>query len=185
MIQPYVITADQVKTFLSLSDTTYDTQIETFIPSVSDDLTRRHGICNQDFLLTGTADTAGSTTLSSVSLSAKNWDALYIGSVIYVNGESGVIESFDSDAYTITLEESLTNTATGQKLYIRNIPYGAKDTIAKMIMYKIGDDIGNVDISSESIGGVSITYEIGDIDNFGYPTQLTKALRTIRKPRFF
>ena len=191
MIKPYVITQTQVKAYLSISDTTYDTQIDLYIPDVTDDLTRNNGICNQSFLYTGTADTAGTVTLSNVSLSSAQWACLYEGSCVYINGEDGVISSFDWTAETITLETALTETETDQELLIRNFPKGSKAIVSQMILSKIdGGTVAGVvkDITSESIGPVSVSYADtanGVYDNFGYPSNLTKALRTIRVPRYY
>jgi len=189
MIKPYVITLSQVKAYLGISATTYDTQINLYIPDVTDDLTRPQGICNQSFLLEGTADTDGTVTLSNVSI---DYSDLYEGSCIYINGEDGVIVSYDEDASTVTLTDALTKTATGQALIIRNFPVGAKQTVAKMVMSKIGQTTTNTDgikdVKSKSIGPVSVTFSGGTqndtMDRFGYPESLTKALKTIRRMRF-
>lgn len=188
MIKPYIITKEQVKAYLGITDTTYDDQIDLYIPDVSDDITRKSGICNQSFLIYATATTDGTAVLSDVYI---DFDKLYIGSQIYINGEDGEIESYDEDNNTITLTAALSNTAENQYLYIRNFPRGARQTIAKMVMFKIESTDtsteGSKELTSESIGGVSFSY--ADIsgsgyDKFGYPESLTKALRTIRRIRF-
>ncbi len=187
MIKPYVITLTQVKDYTGIADTSYDTQINTFIPDVTDDLTRKNGICNQSFLATGIATASESVTLSDVVIA---WDNLYIGSCIYINGEDGVISAYDEDAQTITLESALTSSGD-YDLTVRNFPSGAKQTVAKMVMYRVGVTNTNTDLAvqtaSETIGPVSVSYSVdeGTLDKFGYPSSLTKALRTIRKPRFF
>lgn len=189
MIKPYVITQAQVKAYLSITDATYDTQIDLYLPDVSDDLTRDNGICNQDFLYTGTADTDGTVTLSNVSLTTSQWNCLYEGSCIYINGEDGVISSFDKDAETITLLTALTKTATEQELLTRNFPNGSKAIVSQMILSKInGGTVAGVvrDITSESIGPVSVSYaDTAGSMPFGYPKELTSALGTITRPRFF
>lgn len=193
MIKPYVITQSQVKSFLNISDTSFDTQIDLYIPIVSDDITRENGICNQDFLFAGTADTAGTDTLSNVSLTFDQWDDLYTGSVIQINGEDGVILSFDESAAEIVLESALTKTDLAQDLFIRNFPYGSKPIISQMILYKIregsvsGATFGD-EIASRNIGPVSVSFAgkgSNTVNGYGYPSALFKSLATIRKPRFF
>ena len=190
-IKPYVISLDQVKTFLGITDTTYDPSINTYIPVVSDDLTRKDGICNYDFLIEGSADTNASVTLSNVTLTASEWDELYVGSVILINGEDGVISDYDETAETITLESALTQTATEQDLKIRNFPYGSKAIVSQMVLYKIqegsisGASFGE-EIASKSIGTVRIQFagKSGATDGLGYPYALTNQLKTITVPRF-
>ena len=190
-IKPYVISLDQVKTFLGIADTSYDTSIATYIPVVSDDLTRQDGICNQNFEISGTADTNGSVTLSNVSLTASEWASLYVGSVILINEEDGVIASYDESAETITLEVALTKTATEEDLVIRNFPYGAKSTVSQMVLWKInqgsvsGATFGE-ELSSKSIGTVRLQFagKSGGVDGYGYPYSLTSQLKTITVPRF-
>lgn len=191
MIKPYVISLDQVKTFLGITDTTYDPSINTYIPIVSDDLIRTNGICNQDFLFTGSADTDATTKLSNVSLTSSEWAGLYVGSVILINDEDGVIASYDQDAEEIILETALTKTATAEDLEIRNFPYGAKPVVSQMVLWKInqgsltGATFGE-EISSKSIGTVRIQYAGKDnnTNGLGYPVSLIKELATIRRPRF-
>lgn len=191
MIKPYVISLDQVKTFLGITDTTYDPSINTYIPIVSDDLIRPNGICNQDFLFTGSADTDATTKLSNVSLTSSEWAGLYVGSVILINDEDGVIASYDQDAEEIILETALTKTATAEDLEIRNFPYGAKPVVSQMVLWKInqgsitGATFGE-EISSKSIGTVRIQYAGKDnnTNGLGYPVSLIEELATIRRPRF-
>ena len=189
-IKPYVISLTQAKTFLGVSDASYDTQINTYIPIVSDDLTRTNGICNQDFLIEGVADTDGTVTLSNVSLTEAEWEYLYVGSIVRINGEDGEIEDYDVEGETITLTSALTKTATEETLEVRNFPYGSKTIVSQMILYKInqgsisGATFGQ-EVKSKSIGTVRVQYAQSDtIDGYGYPTTLTKNLRTITKPRF-
>jgi hypothetical protein len=194
MIKPYVITKELVKTYLGITDTTYDDQIDLYIPTITDDITRRNGICNQSFLFSGSADTDATVTLSNVSLPSCQWDLLYEGSCIYINGEDGVIESFDESAKTITLSDALTKTDTAQVLLIRNFPVGAKSVASQMVLYKINE--GSVDgatfgetVKSRSIGPVSVS--LGDSSSssssatsFGYPVSLTNQLSSIKRPRY-
>jgi hypothetical protein len=187
MIKPYVISLDQVKLFLGYTDTTKNLQIETFIPIVSDDLTREMGICNCDFLVTGSADTDGTDQLSNVSISS--WDDLYVGSSILINSEDAVISSYDESAKTITLETILSKTAPDQDLYIRNFPYGSKAVVAQMVLYKMNEVSAPTygkDVASKSIGSVSVSYASngGFVNGYGYPSSLTKQLSTIMRPRF-
>jgi hypothetical protein len=192
MIKPYVITLAQVKNYLQISDTAYDTQIELYLPIVSDDLTRKNGICNQSFLIESTATANETDTLTNVSLSTSEWDSLYTGSNITINGVDGIIESYDEDSETITLEETTTATGDDLELLIRNFPKGAKPVVSQMVLFKFNN--GSIsgatygrEVASRSFGVVSISFEKSSevLDNYGYPSSLTKSLKSIRKPRFF
>ena len=103
MIKPYVITQAQVKTYLGITDTTYDTQIDLYLPVVTDDLTRKNGICNQSFLYDTTCTADTTDTLTDVALSSYEWDRLYEGASILVDGNENSILSFNEDAQEITL----------------------------------------------------------------------------------
>lgn len=196
MIKPYVITQAMVKTYMGITDATYDTQIALYIPDVTDDLTRENGICNQSFLFKGTADTDATDMLANVSLTSDEWDELYIGSLIRINGEDGEISDFDEDAETITLTAVLSKTDTEQTLYIRNFPQGAKSVVAQMVFYKVQNSTVSTnygrEIASKSIGPVSVSFggkssgdiPAGHVDKFGYPISLTSSLKTIRRKRF-
>jgi hypothetical protein len=198
MIKPYVMTREQVKQFLQIpvATITYDDQIDLFLPLVSDDLTRTNGICNQTFIFEGTADTDGTVVLSNVVLSSALWDCIYIGSVVLINDEDGVIASYDKEAKTITLESALTKTATEETLLIRNFPSGSKVAVSQMVWYKLDDSTINTDFGREAkskgIGPVSVSFSDGSknqgasIDSrFGYPSSLMAGLSTIRRKRFF
>jgi hypothetical protein len=191
-IKPYAISLDQVKSYLQISDTTYDTQIELYLPIVSDDLTRKNGICNQSFLIESTATADETDTLTNVSLSTSEWDSLYTGSNITIDGIDGIISSFDDDAETITLEAATTATGDDLELLIRNFPTGAKPVVSQMILFKFnngsisGATYGN-EVASISSATTSVSYagKNGTVNGYGYPDALTKQLAPIRKPRFF
>ncbi len=190
MIKPYVITLEQTKAYLGIDDTTYDTQISLYLPTVSDDLCRANGICNQDFLISGEADLDGTDTLSNVLLSDYEWESLYIGAVILIYGEDGVISSIDQDAGTIKLESALTGTSTEELISIRNFPTGSKPVVAQMIAYKISktsiDAAGSGEVKSRSVGPLSVTFDNGSgtVGLYGYPQSITNGLKNIERPRF-
>ena len=194
IIKPYIMTKTQVKTLLQIRDTTYDVKIDTFLPLVSDDLTRRNGICNQSFLLEGTGDTTGGHTISNVVLSSSIWECLYLGAVVLINDEDGMIASYDQSAGTIILEDALTGTISDAVLLIRNFPSGAKVAASQMVLYKFKDSTVTTEMGKEakstSIGPVSVSFTDGskgsEIDaRFGYPSALIKGLSSVRRKRFF
>lgn len=187
------MTVAEVKTYLGITDTSYDAGIAIYLPAVTDDLTRKNGICNQSFMFEQRCDTDSTAVLSNVTLTAKEWDCLYIGATVLINAEDHTILTYDETARTITLDSAVSITADNQKLYIRNFPIGAKPVVAQMILYKINE--GSIsgatfgkEVASKSIGILSVSFK-GDSSNvtkdrFGYPSELTAGLRTIKRPRF-
>ena len=194
MIKPYILTLAQVKAYLALTDvnTTYDDKINLYLPIITDDLTRLNGICNQSFLIESTADSDTTTTLSNLSLSSHQWDCLYIGSVIKIDGEDNSISDYSELNKTVTLESVTTKNSTELELIIRNFPTGSKPIISQMILYKFSDGTMSTEygkeVKSKSIGPLSVTFGTGSevaIDSrFGYPSSLIRSLASIRKPRF-
>lgn len=190
MIKPYVMSEEQYRLMLGLSLGQEPVELETLIKITTSDLFKKNGICNKTFLYEGTADTDGTDTLTNVSFDGLDWDDIEIGAVVRVGSEDGVISDYDEEAETVTLEEAVTATATEATLYIRNFPYGAKDTVAKMINYKheqaTTSNDGGREIASQSTGGLSVSFVAGSgvAGVFGYPKELINGLSGVRKPRF-
>ena len=194
MINPLVMTREQVKTYLQIVDITYDNQIDTFLPLVSDFLVGRKGYLNQTFLLEGSADTTN-LSVDLTNVAGIDYDEIEVNNTVKINnvptGVTGaVISDFDEDTSTITLDQAATASATEQTLYIRNFPEGYKDIVAAMVWYKIRKQTINKaatgEVKSEKIEDYSVTFsdEWGKIGQGGYPQSYLDGLNDIRKPRF-
>jgi hypothetical protein len=188
-MKPYVITRAQVKTYLGITDITYDAQIDTWIPVVSDFLVGENGYLNCSFLLEGVADTNSSNLLTEVS--GIDLSTVYEGSVVDIESipDGSTVVSKTTD--TITLDNVATSTLADQTLLIRNFPIGYKDIVANLVWYKIGNQTtakaATGTVKSEKIEDYSITFDDtwSKKGQGGYPKALLDGLDAIKKPRFY
>ena len=192
-MNPLIMTREDVKTYLQITDTTYDNQIDVFLPQVSDFLVGRNGYLNNTYLLEGSADTTNlSPDLTNVTLDFDDLETEYTVDIANVpTGVTGAkISSLDSDNSTITLDNNATASATSQDLKVRNFPLGYKDIVANMVWYKIGNQTitkaATGGVKSERIEDYSITFpdSWSEKGQGGYPKDLLMGLETIRTPRF-
>jgi hypothetical protein len=178
--KPYVITREQVKNYVGITDTSYDTQIDAWIPVVSDDVVL---ITNNVFVSKQSGDIDGTTAVTNT-----NADNYFLGSVVSVDDvRDAVVVSRDSTS--VTLDKAPSSTASGADIYVNNFPQAKKPIVAQMVMYNISkyavDMIPGGDYKSENIGSYSYTKSDRDSGTVaGYPRSIIRALAEITRPRF-
>ena len=192
-MQPYIITLEQVKSYLGIADTTYDAQLNIYIPVISDFLVGNYGYLNNSFLLTA----AGEATIGStdITLSVSDAKILNIGDVLlstaYANNT--VVSDIDYVTGIVTMDNVAISTVS-EDMYFSIFPVAAKSTASQLIWFKIGTISTSgatsdmTDVKTKKYGPVSVTFEgaggTGSISANGYPTKLLNALRQYKRPRF-
>lgn len=184
--KPYVLDRESVKTYLQISDTTYDDLIDIYLPIVSEDI---EGICNQCFVkeYEGTI-TSGSLIITDIVLGtvSKNW---LVSSNDYDNAK---ITDADLDEYTLTVDAEATTSEEDTAIYINQFPIAKRVVASQMVAFQITKNSGintvkNGAVTSKSLPPLSITYDTNDVSlksGFGYPSYIVSSLEQIRKPRF-
>lgn len=177
--KPYVTTREQVKAYLGITDASHDTQIDVYLPVVSDDI---EVITNNNFIYNKT----GGLTNGSADISSINTTALSPGNVVSSSDFSqATIVSIGDDTATIDTEAGVTVQDTGVQFNV--FPVAKKPIVAQMVLfnirkYSIHMDMNGI-LKSESAGSYSWTRDtIGTIA--GYPMEIIKALAEITRPRF-
>ncbi len=200
-----LITKDEVKYLLNLTDTTYDTRIETLIPYVQDDIVTYLNTLFQDGYIyresgsaivitrgsttTGTADPDEITDSDSYFLQKgfrSNMDIALEGGYSNV----GVHHVVTAAAGTLTLSstgavESQNPNSTSENNYIGtlrvskvNWPKALKRYAAQMIWHNIQRNKPSGALS-ETIDDYSITY--APLENGGYPPEVLAGLKKYKK----
>lgn len=176
-----LITLAEFKTYLQITDSSYDAGYSAYIEAVSADVEE---MANQFFNLSYTVTTIdGSQFLES---SAELYD-LFAGMTVTGTGIPSRAIVQGTTLYQAELNRYCT--ADGSITATFNAtPEQIKPVVANMVMYKIvnntavnGGDVS--DIKSHSIGPVSYTFGSGAaIDsNYGYPKNLVRSIRKIRR----
>jgi len=179
-----LITLAEFKTYLQISDSSYDAGYTAYIEAVSADVEE---MANQYFNLAYTVTTVkGSQFLDSA---VELYD-LFAGMTVTGTGIPSRAIIQDTTLYQAELNKYCT--ADGSITATFNAtPEQIKPVIANMVMFKIqnstaanGGDV--VDLKSKSIGPVSVSFGSGAaIDsNYGYPKNLVKSIRKIRRISF-
>ncbi len=177
-----LITLVEFKTYMQITDTTYDALYSTYIEAVSADVEE---MANQYFDLTYAVNTALNSQYLSGSI--PQYD-VFEGMTVTGAGipERAVVQS--ATLYQIVINKFATAGATGITATYNAVPEQIKPVIANMVMYKIINNIytagGDIkDLKSEGIGSVSLSYGDGAaIDStWGYPRNLVKSIRKIRR----
>ncbi len=200
-----LMTRDEVKYLLNLTDTTYDTRIETLIPYVQDDLCRYCNSYFQDGYVYRESGSAlviarGSTTTGAADPDEiTDSDSLFAakgfrsGMDVAIEGgysNVGVHHVVTAAAGTLTLSstgevESQNPNSTADNNYIGtlrvskvNWPLALKRYAAQMIWHNIQRNKPTGALS-ETIDDYSITY--APLDTGGYPPEVTAGLAKFRK----
>ncbi len=177
-----LITLDEFKTYLQITNPSYDSLYSAYIEAVSDDVM---SIANQYFNLSY----AVNTTLNSQFLSStvQQYD-IFEGMKVTGVGipDRAIVQN--ATMYQIELNKYCTATATGITATYNAVPEQIKPVIANMVMYKIKTSTASMggevkDLKSRSIGPASVTFGAGAaIDQkYGYPKNLVKQIRNIRR----
>jgi hypothetical protein len=188
-----VVTKDEVKTYLQISSTDYDSLIDTYIPIVQEDLCE---ITNNDFLLrdvwnvgtdfvfahsSSSADTItdGSSDFTGNSRPdfKSNFDIVVHGSG-YNDGKYQ-LDNVTASVLTLTTTEELVAEDDDEAVTISQVkwPKPVKPVAAQMIWHRI-KGITQGGVQSESLGDYSVTY-----DKTGYPQNIIESLRPYMKVR--
>ncbi len=194
-----LITTDTLKTLLGITSTEYDSTFELMIPIVSADVRR---ILNNQFNETVDCDiTSGSNVIENIYDVNALYDSFgnekrfakhdYLEDVKLNNGlDIGrviVSDCFEDETYIVAYDEynakvtvSSEATADGDEL-ITSVSIAQFPTIAKMVWYKISQMNSNAinsEVSSKSMGSVSVTYATNINKKWNYPQQLINDLGT-------
>lgn len=186
---PYVLTLEQVKNILGITDTTYDAKINEMLPVVTDFLCGKYGYLHNDFMLRMEITTTHGSSIVKVQAAGN----IFIGNTLY---SSAFHLSASVRVVQPTLERiMMTEPATIDKTeiaYFRQLPFSARVTVAKMVMFKVQQatidavpqDVAT--IKSKKYGPISVTFgdSSGAVGVGGYPESLIKALRDVKKVRF-
>ncbi len=177
-----LITLTEFKTYLQITDSTYDAGYAAFIEAVSDDVMN---MANQYFNLEYAVNT--STSSQYLPSTVPLYD-IFEGVTVTGTGipDRAIVQ--DTSLYQITLNKYCTAAGTGITATFNAVPEQIKPVIANMVMYKILNQTvsngGNIkDIKSKGIGPVSVSFGEGAaIDNtYGYPRNLVKSIKRIKR----
>jgi hypothetical protein len=200
-----LITRDEVKYLLNLTDTTYDTRIDTLIPYVQDDVCQYLNTFFQDgyvhresgsaLVITRATTTTGTAAPDTIT----DNDSLFLQKGFLSNmdvaveggySNVGVHHVVTAAAGTLTLSSTgavITQNpnSTSDNNYIGSIivsrvnwPRALKRYAAQMIWHNIQKNKPS-GAQSESIDDYSITY--APLENGGYPEEVLSGLRKWRK----
>ncbi len=177
-----LITLAEFKTYLQITDGTYDAGYSTFIESVSSDV---EDMANQFFDLTYAVNTA--TSSQYLSSTVEQYD-IFEGMTVSGTGIPARAIVQYATMYQIEMNKYATADGTGITATYNAVPEQIKPVIANMVMYKIINNIytagGSVkDLKSKGMGPVSTSFGDGAaIDNtYGYPRNLVKSIKRIKR----
>lgn len=183
-----IITREQVKTYLQISDATKDAIIDAFLVPVEQNV--QHITHNSWDLETTATTTNTSDTLTEVSSSIL--DYVQVNNLVKIESqdiERAVIIAIDKTAQTIQLDTVLTTTEENADIIINTFPEAYKFTVARMINHNINvnnSEVAPGEVEGETIG--SYSYRLGsggtELDGYGYPKVLSNGLKKITRPRY-
>lgn len=197
-----IMTTAEVKSLLRITDSTYDTDIETFLPLVEDDVIAYLGHAFQD----GYVYRESGTALEFVRGDSDTHDYITDADEEFVekgfrDGMDIVVEGGYANVGLYTIDSASTGTLSLSE-YGELIPQDQDDTsddhymgsirisrvhwpnelklpVAKMVWFLI-QDAKTDDAQSESLGDYSITYVGGN----AYPERVVRMLDKHRRVRF-
>lgn len=197
-----IVTVADAKTILGITDSTYDTQLEFFLPLVEKDIVSYIGHAFQDgyvyresgaalHLHRGDSDTYDFITDDEEEFSEKGFLS---GMDIAIEGgwsnvgiytvETASTNKLILDEYEELIDQEQNNTKDDHYMGLIRIsrikwPKELKITAAKMAWYLI-DNSKISDVQSESLDDYSVTYAGSN----AYPNRLLMGLDKFRRPRF-
>lgn len=183
--KPYILTREDVKTFLQIGDTSFDTVIDTYLKQVSLDV---GFLTNQQWVKSITGDlTNGLATIENVDTTGLELDMLVSSS----DFDNFKIIAIDTTNSQITLDNTASVTAVSETLLINTFPYAKKLYVAQMVFFHTQKYVATNPtlfqggLKSERVGSYSYTLADGS-DGFinGYPSSMVMALGGVMKPRF-
>ena len=176
-----MISFEEFKTFLQLSDDTMEPLFDIYEPIVDDEVSKMTNIVfNQSYDVSFSQD---STILNGGEF--YNQD-LFVGAKITGDGIPDNTTIYNWDA-TVLLIDKYTTSTEETTVLINPVPEPLKLTVAKMVLYQIkGNTETNAlkrDLSSKSMGIVSVSYnDKTSLDqNWNYPKNLVKMCQRYRR----
>lgn len=174
-----MITLAIVKSMLGIATTTYDTQINAFLPIVQSDVRR---ILNNRFdEKIDCTFASGATRISGLEYLHLD-NRLEVGRVVtHANIPEGTyITAYDHETGIATISE--TTTGAGSYIYT-SVLIAQWQAIARMIWYRISKATTSygvdANIESKSIGDVSVSFDVSKINKtYGYPQSIIDDLGT-------
>jgi hypothetical protein len=197
-----IVTTAEAKTILGITGTTYDTQLDFFLPLVEKDIVSYIGHAFQDgyvyresasnfTFVRGDSDTYDYITDEENEFKEKGFrDGMDVAieggwsNVGIYTVSSASTGKLTLDEYGVLIDQDQDDTKDDHYIGLVRIsrvvwPDELKLTAAKMAWYQI-DNAKVSDVQSESLDDYSITYAGAN----AYPVRLITALDKFRKPRF-
>jgi hypothetical protein len=167
------ITLAKVKSYLGITDTTYDTAINTYIPIAESDLVR---ICNNNFNKIIAIDFASGSNTGTL----QEFYPIEVYTVIQGTGilpDSYIIEYNEPDG-EIMLN---TNVTVDVEEMIYTIPLGVEPLLAQMVWFKVTRNnqaaATESKLKSKKVGPLSVTYSDAEINSkWDYPSKIIDSL---------
>lgn len=176
-----MLSLEEFKELLQISDTTYDTVFATYEPIVASDV---EGITNIIYNVSHTINlTEGATIATSED---KFYNEVFCGSVISGTGipEGTAVSSWSEYSISMTKEATETGTVTA---VINPLPDNLKLIVAKMVLFQIQRSTTTKaltkELKSKSIAGLSLSFsDATDLHpDYDYPKNLVQTLRRYRR----
>jgi hypothetical protein len=177
-----LITRDTVKTYLGIADSSYDTEIDRYIPIVSSDI---RSILNTNFdtyVSASYADSATSIILPDFR-GYKDINGTHLPNSTYWVGQVLQGVGIPDDTYLTEYDPltdifTLSDTTTAAGVYVYpTLKISQWASVSKMVFYRIGkettSDVTAKGVESEKYGPVSIKYTESEINKqWDYPQVL-------------
>lgn len=178
--KPYIMTRSQVKTYLQITDTSYDALIDAYLPVVSDDIAL---ITNNSFIVSRT----GTLTTASQTITDMTTSLLESGNVVSTS-DFAQAEITAVDDTSIDTDTAASVDLADTDVYINVFPLAKKPLAARMVMYNIKkytDTLDNGPLSAETVGSYSWKAANTGKGAAGYPQWIIDGLKEITRPRFY
>lgn len=178
---PYIMTAAQVKTYLQISGTDYDTAIATYLPVVSSDIEK---ITNNKFIVrrTGTL-TAASDEITDITTALLE-PGMVVNTVDYEQAEILAVSET-----TLQIDTNATASIADSDIYINAFPLAKKPIAAAMVLHCIKKYTALMPehgpLKSERVGSYSWAAANEGKGAAGYPQWMVDGLKEITRPRFY
>lgn len=183
-----ILSRTEVKTYLQITSTDYDTLIDAYIPLVLEDFfeyTNNYFHNNKVRLYSGlfTVSSSGTITVTGTNFSTYSFasgDEIHIFDSVR---NDGFYTAATVSSATITLSTADTVKGETQEtdftIVKMEVPDSIKPVLASMIKYRIDSPMGNA--QSESLGDYSVTY--GPMPS-GYPQGIQSNMNKYKCLRF-
>lgn len=189
-----IISTTEVKAYLGITSTTYDTLIGYYVPmAVQEFFEYTNNYFDNNAVLIRSAQITASSTAFTLVITGTNFSTYSFAS----GDEIRVRNSQRNDGYyTADTVSSATITVSGSSVYVAttdlrdeasgeatwtvnkiDVPVSVKPILAAMVKHKLDNPVGTP--KSESLGDYSVVYGGG-----AYPEQIIQSMNTYRLVRF-